>query len=145
MVPTDIVNIIMTYVKQFQNLEKQELRLFSCARELKKTWSPPVVNYPIDVLAVFKFRLSQRVMCRFIMRTMKAGYMPQYWVDLLYENLTDDAAGPLGWSTADSLRSWAWEFFHSNTELAFMWQVLPAYVKDPRTYAYDGNGEVFFL
>ena len=145
MVPTDLVNIIMAYVRDFQNLEKQELRLFSCAREFTKSWSPPVINYPEDTMAVFRFRLSQRVMYRFVMRTMKAGYMPQYWVDLLYENLGGDATGPLGWSTAEYLRSWGWEFYHSNTDLAFCWHVLPAYVKDPATYAYDGNGEVFFL
>ena len=145
MVPTDLVNVIMMYVKEFRNLEKQELRLFSCAREFTRSWSPPVINYPDDKMAVFRFRLSQRVMYRFVMRTMKAGFMPQYWVDRLYENLVGDATGPLGWSTADSLRSWGWEFYHGSTELAFLWQVLPAYVKDPATYGYDANGEVFFL
>ncbi len=141
MVPTDLVNIIISYVRELQNLEKQTLRLLSCAEEIQRSWCPP----PNDRLGRFRFKLTQLAVYRFVMSTLKAGYMPQFWIDRLFEELSDETPGPYTWSTGDSMRSWSWEFFHSNTELAFLWQVLPDYVKDPSTYAIDETGEAFFL
>ena len=141
MVPLDLENIIISYVKEFQKAEKQSRRLLLCADEIQRSWCPP----PYDTLGRFRFSITQLAFYRFVRSTMMAGYMPQYWVDELFEELSDGCVGPHDWSVASSLRSWSWEFFHTNTDLAYCWQVLPAYVKDPSTYTFDDDGEAFFL